>query len=64
MRYGRYQLGICDRCGTKHKMSELRPDGDRRSLLVCAECYDNRWREAQPRPEQPPTVIRPEQLLE
>lgn len=64
MRYGRYQLGLCDRCGMQHRMSELRPDGDQRGLLVCAECRDHKWRELQLRVEQPPTVIRPEQPLE
>ena len=37
---GRNAVGYCRRCGDKHKLSELRSDGQVPGLLVCALCYD------------------------
>ena len=36
---GKHAVGLCQRCGEKLKLSELRPDGQT-NLLVCGSCYD------------------------
>lgn len=36
---GNHAVGLCQRCGDKKKLHELRPDGQN-DLLVCASCYD------------------------
>jgi hypothetical protein len=64
MRTGKFQLGICDRCGTQHLMRDLRRDGEQRGLLVCSECYDQRFRPNPRRDNPPPDTIRPDQQLE
>lgn len=39
-------IGICDRCCMKHKLSELRADGETPGLRVCETCWDPKspWR--------------------
>ena len=36
---GNKAVGLCQRCGEKTKLHELRPDGQT-NLLVCGSCYD------------------------
>jgi len=36
---GNKAVGLCQRCGEKTKLHELRPDGQT-NLLVCGDCYD------------------------
>ena len=36
---GNKAVGLCQRCGDKKKLHELRPDGEN-DLLVCGDCYD------------------------
>jgi hypothetical protein len=36
---GNKAVGLCQRCGEKKKLHELRPDGQT-NLLVCGDCYD------------------------
>ena len=37
---GKHAVGYCRKCGDKHKLSELRSDGQYPGLLVCGTCYD------------------------
>jgi hypothetical protein len=64
---GRLTLGICDRCRTKHQLSELSPDGDKPGLMVCVRCNDtiDPWK-LPPRKPEDITVrgLRPEEPLE
>jgi hypothetical protein len=41
---GRYALGLCDRCGRKYLLSELKDEvvhGKPRNVRVCSDCWDD-----------------------
>lgn len=46
-------IGVCDRCCFKHKLSELRADGNSPGLRVCQDCWDCKdpWRLPPVRPD-------------
>jgi hypothetical protein len=37
---GTHAIGLCQRCGFVHKLSQLREDGQTPGLLVCDTCWD------------------------
>lgn len=50
---GDIAIAVCDRCKFKKPYLELRPDGDKPGLRVCAECWDSKdpWRLPPRQPE-------------
>ena len=55
-----FQKALCDRCSTGHLLTELRPDGENSSLMVCEKCYDLKWRYRKVRIEPPGKFTRAE----